>query len=126
MSFRTPRQYATGLGSGKSGTHHWWSMRISSVALIPLSILFAVPFAGALGGAHDQVLAIYANPFHAIIAVLFIAVSFHHLMQGLQTVIEDYIHAPAWRTGSLLANSMICAALGFAGVFAVLKIAFTA
>ncbi|MEM7669670.1 MAG: succinate dehydrogenase, hydrophobic membrane anchor protein [Pseudomonadota bacterium] len=126
MSFRTPRQYATGLGSGKSGTHHWWSMRISSVALIPLSVLFAVPFAGALGGEHDQVLAIYANPFHAIIAVLFIAVSFHHLMQGLQTVIEDYIHAPAWRTGSLLANSMICAALGCAGVFAVLKIAFTA
>ena len=126
MSFKTPLQYATGLGSGKSGTHHWWSMRISSVALIPLSILFAIPFAGALGGSHTEVLALYANPFHAIIAALFIAVSFHHLLQGLQTVIEDYIHAPAWRTGAMLANSMVCGLLGFAGVFAVLKIAFTA
>ncbi|MEM6933004.1 MAG: succinate dehydrogenase, hydrophobic membrane anchor protein [Pseudomonadota bacterium] len=126
MSFRTPRQYATGLGSGKSGTHHWWSMRISSVALIPLSILFAIPFAGALGQGHDEVLALYSNPFHAIVAALFIAVSCHHLMQGLQTVVEDYVHAPAWRTALLLANSMVCAVLGFAGTFAVLKIAFTA
>lgn len=126
MSFRTPRQDASGLGSSKSGTHHWWSMRISSVALIPLSILFAVPFAGALGGGHDEVLALYANPFHAIVACLFIAVSFHHLMQGLQTVIEDYVHAPALRTGMMLGTTMICGALGFAGVFAVLKIAFTA
>lgn len=126
MSFKTPLQYATGLGSSKSGTHHWWSMRISSVALIPLSVLFAVPFAGALGGGHAEVLALYANPFHAIIAALFIAVGFHHLMQGLQTVIEDYIHAPAWRTATMLANSMFCGLMGFAGIFAVLKIAFTA
>ncbi|MEM9371728.1 MAG: succinate dehydrogenase, hydrophobic membrane anchor protein, partial [Pseudomonadota bacterium] len=70
--------------------------------------------------------ALYSNPFHAIVAALFIAVSCHHLMQGLQTVVEDYVHAPAWRTALLLANSMVCAVLGFAGTFAVLKIAFTA
>ncbi|MEM7506867.1 MAG: succinate dehydrogenase, hydrophobic membrane anchor protein [Pseudomonadota bacterium] len=126
MSFKTPRQFATGLGSSKSGTHHWWSMRISSVALIPLSILFAVPFAGALGSGHAAVLALYGNPFHAIVAGLMIAVSFHHLMQGLQTVIEDYVHAPAWRTALMLGNAMFCGLMGFAGIFAVLKIAFTA
>lgn len=126
MSFKTPRQYATGLGSGKSGTHHWWSMRVSSVALVPLALLFVFPFAGALGEGHEAVLALYGNPFHAIVAGLFIAVSCHHLMQGIQTVIEDYIHAPGPRTIMLLGNSMLCALLGFAGVFAVLKIAFTA
>ncbi|MBY8976213.1 succinate dehydrogenase, hydrophobic membrane anchor protein [Rhodobacteraceae bacterium NNCM2] len=126
MSFKTPRQYATGLGSGKSGTHHWWSMRISSVALIPLSILFVLPFADALGGGYEEVIETYTNPFNAIVAALFLAVGFHHLMQGMQTVIEDYVHAPAWRTALLLGNSMLCGALGFAGIFAVLKIAFTA
>ncbi|MEM8790335.1 MAG: succinate dehydrogenase, hydrophobic membrane anchor protein [Pseudomonadota bacterium] len=126
MSFRTPRQYATGLGSGKSGTHHWWSMRISSVALTPLAILFAIPFAQALGEGHQAALALYSNPFHAIVAGLFIAVSCHHLMQGIQTVVEDYVHAPAWRTAMLLGNAMLCTVLGFVGVFAVLKIAFTA
>ncbi len=126
MGFRTPRQYATGLGSGKSGTHHWWSMRISSVALIPLSILFVIPFAQALGGGYEEVRGVYADPFNAIVAVLFLAVGFHHMMNGLQVVIEDYVHAPAWRTGMMLGNMMLCGALGFAGIFAVLKIAFTA
>lgn len=126
MSFRTPRQSAAGLGSGKSGTGHWWSMRVSSVALIPLSVLFVVPFARSLGGGYDEVRALYATPFHAIAAALFIAVGCHHLMQGIQTVIEDYVHAPAWRTAMLLGNAMLCALLGFAGVFAVMKIAFAA
>ncbi|MEM1276679.1 MAG: succinate dehydrogenase, hydrophobic membrane anchor protein [Pseudomonadota bacterium] len=126
MTFKTPRQYATGLGSGKSGTHHWWSMRVSSVALVPLAFLFVIPFAQALGRGHEDVLALYSNPFHAIIAALFVAVSCHHLMQGIQTVIEDYIHQPGWRTAMLLGNAMLCTLLGFAGVFAVLKIAFTA
>ncbi len=126
MSFKTPRGLANGLGSAGTGTHHWWSQRISSVALIPLSILFVFPFAGALGEGHAAVLEVYANPFNAIIAALFIAVTFHHLMQGLQVVIEDYVHAMGMRTALLLGNTMLCAAFGFAGVFAVLKIAFTA
>ena len=92
----------------------------------PLTILAIFPFAGGLGSEHAEVLAIYSNPFNAIIAVLFLAVGFHHLMQGLQVVIEDYVHHKGVRTAALLGNQMFCAAFGFAGVFAVLKIAFTA
>ena len=124
MSFRTPRARVAGLGSAGQGTHHWWVQRVSSVALVPLAVLFLVPFAGALGGEHAEVLALYRHPFHAIVAVLFIGVGFHHLMLGLQVVIEDYVHAKSWRTGLLLGNSMFCWAFGLAGIFAVLKIAF--
>ena len=46
-------------------------------------------------------------------------------VKGLQVVIEDYVHHKGWRTGLLLGNQMLCAAFGFAGVFAVLKIAFS-
>lgn len=126
MSFRTARARVTGLGAAHGGTHHWWTQRLSSVALIPLAILFVVPFAGAVGAGHEAVLALYGHPFHAIVAALFLAVTFHHLAQGLQVVIEDYVHDKGWRTGLLIANSLVCAAAGFAGVFAVLKIAFTA
>lgn len=123
--FRTPRARVSGLGTAHGGTHHWWSMRLSSVALIPLTPLFVIPFARALGAGHDAVMATYTNPFHALVAILFIAVGIHHLMQGLQTVIEDYVSAKGWRTGLLLGNTLVCAALGLMGVFAVLKIAFT-
>ena len=125
MSYRTPLTMARGLGSAGAGTHHWWQMRISSVALVPLTILAIWPFAAGLGEERAEVLEIYANPFNAIVAILFLAVTFHHLMQGLQTVIEDYIHGKGVRTALLIGNQMFCAAFGLAGVFAVLKIAFT-
>jgi succinate dehydrogenase / fumarate reductase membrane anchor subunit len=125
MINRTPRARVSGLGAAGQGTHHWWLQRISAVALLPLAVLFMVPFAGAVGGEHDAVLALYAHPFHALVAVLFIAVAFRHLALGMQVVIEDYVHAKSWRTGLLVGNSMFCFAFGLAGVFAVLKIAFT-
>jgi succinate dehydrogenase / fumarate reductase membrane anchor subunit len=126
MSYRTAKARVTGLGVAGHGVQHWWTQRVTSVALLPLGALWAVPFAQVLGEGHEAVLALYAQPFHAIVAALFLAVGFHHLMQGLQVVIEDYVHAKGWRTGLLLANALGCAALGFAGVFAILKIAFTA
>ncbi len=125
MTYRTPRARVSGLGSAGQGTHHWLSQLITSVALIPLTVLFIVPFAGAVGGEHGDVLALYANPFHAVVALLFIATAFRHLAQGLQVVIEDYVHAKAWRTGLLVGTVMFCFAFGLAGMFAVLKIAFT-
>ena len=124
MNFRTSRARVSGLGSAGHGTQHWWAQRVSSVALVPLTLFFVVPFARALGSGHQHVLALYANPFNAVVAVLFLAVAFHHLAQGVQAVIEDYVHAKAWRTGLLLGNSMFCFAFALAGIFAVLKIAF--
>ncbi|MEM1383585.1 MAG: succinate dehydrogenase, hydrophobic membrane anchor protein [Pseudomonadota bacterium] len=125
MGYKTPRATASGLGSAHDGSHHWWVQRLSSIALIPLTILFVFPFAGALGGSHADVVAVYSNPFHAIVAVLFVGVTFQHLQQGLQVVIEDYVHHKGWLVALLMGNWMFCGAFGLAGVFAVLKIAFT-
>jgi len=124
MDYRTDRSRVTGLGAAKEGVGHWWSQRLSSVALVPLALLFVFPFAGALGGGFEEVRAVYQNPFNAIVAILFIGVALHHHMQGLQVVIEDYIHGKAARTAALIANTLICWALGLSGVFAVAKIAF--
>lgn len=123
MSYRTAKARVTGLGTAHGGTHHWWTQNLSSLALVPLTVLFVVPFAQALGESREAVLGLYAQPFHAIVAALFMAVTFHHLAQGLQVVIEDYVHAKGWRVSLLAANTLLCAAAGFAGVFAVLKIA---
>lgn len=125
MSYRTAKARVTGLGASGDGTHHWWTQRLTSIALIPLTLLWIFPFAQALGGGHEAVLALYGHPFHAIVAVLFIGVTFHHHAAGLQVVIEDYVHHKGLRTAALVANSLICGALAVAGIFAVLKIAFT-
>lgn len=126
MSIKTPMSRVLGLGSAKSGTEHWWAQRVSSVALVPLTILFLIPFLGSLGGGYDAVRAAYANPFNAIVAILFIAVNFLHLQQGLQVVIEDYVHEKRSRTVMMFLNTLLCALLGAAAVFAIAKVSFGA
>ena len=126
MSFKTDKARVLGLGSAKDGTSHWWNQRLTSIALIPLMLLFIFPFAANLGADYETVRQTYGNPFHAIVAILFIAVGCLHLQQGLQVVIEDYVHDRPIRTASLLANTLLTWALGLTGVFAVAKLAFTA
>jgi succinate dehydrogenase / fumarate reductase, membrane anchor subunit len=121
--FRTPRQRAQGLGAAKEGVGHWWASRLTSIALVPLGIMFIIPFADALGAGHAEVVALYARPFHAIVAILFIGVTFLHIQQGLQVVIEDYLHEKTLRTAALLANIGFAWVLGLAGVFAVARLA---
>jgi len=124
MDYRTPRARAKYLGAAHGGTHHWTQINVTSILLIPLTALFVVPFAQVLGEGHAAVVALYAQPFHAIVAALFLGVTFHHLWQGLQVVIEDYVHDRRWLVGALLANTFVCFVAGAAGVFAVLRIAF--
>ena len=49
MRFRTDRQRVDGLGSAKEGTGHFWTQRVTAIALVPLTLLFIFPFASALG-----------------------------------------------------------------------------
>ncbi len=125
MGFRTDKARVIGLGSAKEGAGHWWSQRLTSIALIPLTLLFIFPFVRSLGGDLASVRATYAHPFHAIVAILFIAATFVHLQQGLQVVIEDYVHSRPLRTGALIASMGLNWAFGLAGVFALSMIAFS-
>jgi succinate dehydrogenase / fumarate reductase membrane anchor subunit len=125
MSYRTDRQRAVGLGAAGEGTGHWWNQRLTSLALVLLTPFFVFPFAATLGSDFETAHATYADPFHALVAILFLLVAFAHLQQGVQVVVEDYVHGKAARTGLLLANLLICWALALAGIFAVAKIAFS-
>ena len=126
MSYRTDRQRVRGLGVTGDGTHHWWSQRLTAIAMVLLTPFFLFPFVRALGQDWETVRAIYGTPINAIVAILFLLVGFNHLHQGIQVVIEDYVHDKPLRTTALLANIFICLALALIGVFAVAKIAFTA
>lgn len=122
MAYLTDRKRAMGLGSAKSGTAHHWSMTISSVALLILLPLFVFTFGPALGGTYDEIVAYYAHPFPAIIAALTIAVSFKHFNDGVQTLLEDYVHGTAQKVSIIV---MTCISYGAAaiGIFAVARLA---
>jgi succinate dehydrogenase / fumarate reductase, membrane anchor subunit len=126
MSFKSDYSRAHGHGAAGEGLHHWWSQRVTSIALIPLTLLFIFPFGRTLGGGHEAFVATYSNLWHSLVAVLFIIAAFAHLQQGLQTVIEDYVPNKTQRTAALLVNMLLCWALGAAGVLSVATVLFSA
>lgn len=123
MSYLTDRKRVQGLGSTNDGTHHFVTQRVTAVALMPLAILFIIPFAKGLGADHADVLSIYSNPFNAIVAILFFFTAFTHLRMGLQVVIEDYVHGKTMLVILLVANTLLCWLFSLTGIFAVAKIA---
>lgn len=122
MRYLTDRKRAVGMGSAKTGVHHFWAMKISSVALLILVPLFVFMCAPMLGESHEEVVAYFARPFPALVAALTIVVSFMHFKDGAQVMIEDYVHGLAQK---ILIIFVICLSYGAAaaGVFAIARLA---
>ncbi len=123
-SIRTPLGRVRHLGSAKSGTHHFWQQRVSSVALIPLTIAFVVLVISLLGRNHAAVVQILGSPLVAILMLLFVISSVYHMWLGMQVIVEDYVHAELPKMLTLMANTFFSFAVGTAGVFAILKLSF--
>ena len=121
---QTPLRKVRGLGSAKEGTDHFWRIRVSSVALIPLS-LFAVGLVLSLAGASfEETRAVLAQPFVTLLLALFILVSLDHMRLGMQVIIEDYVHDEGLKVASLMLNLFFVVVIGALSLFALLKIAF--
>lgn len=120
---RHPMKTARGLGSAKSGLHHWLAQRISAVALAPLSVWFvwhAVHlFRADYIGAHDFL----AQPLDAMLMAVFAVTLLYHSYLGLQVVVEDYVASEIKKLATLVVLQFIHVLLAVAAVFAVLKVA---
>lgn len=126
MNYKTDMARVQGLGSAKEGTHEWWIGRLTSVALIPLTLCFLWKVAPLIGSNHAEVLAAFQSPMTSITAILFIMIAFIHLAGGLQEIIVDYVHDKAALVVLLVSTKLLCWGMGFAGAFAVAKMAFGA
>ena len=124
MSLRTDLGKARGLGSAKEGVHHWWAQRLTAVALVPLFLWFVASIAGLAGSDIGPVRAWIGEPVTAILLVLLIVATFHHMQLGMQVVIEDYVHAEGLKIAGIVLVKFAAIALAVASGFAVLKIAF--
>jgi succinate dehydrogenase / fumarate reductase membrane anchor subunit len=116
---------ARGLGAAKSGTAHWWAMKATSLALIPLTLWMLGSMIGLQGATRAQVAAWAGGPITATLLLATIAALFHHMYLGVQTVIEDYIHDERPRIAWLMVTKGMAWLLGLASAISVLKLAFT-
>lgn len=125
MSLRNPIATAKGLGSAKDGTGHWWSQRLTAIALALLTPWFVFFSIGLLGASQDTVRSAIAQPVSAVLLTAFVLSLFWHARLGLQVVVEDYIHG-ATEIALQLAIKFIFALAAIAALLAIGRIVFTA
>jgi succinate dehydrogenase / fumarate reductase membrane anchor subunit len=113
-----------GLGSAKEGAGHWWGLRFSALALIPLTLWFAASVAIMTGAGYETVRAWAASPLVAGLLILLIVAVFYHGARGLQEVIEDYVPRKGVKFTAILAVQMAAIVLGLTGVLSVLLLLF--
>lgn len=126
MGILTPLQRVRGLGSAKSGTEEWWHQRVTSVALVPLSVFVVVLIVSLIGADHATVVARVGHPLVATGLVLTLGSVAWHMQIGMRVIIEDYVHGHAWKVVALIANAFFAVVIAVLGTFAVLTISFGA
>ncbi len=123
-NLRSPLARARGLGSAKSGLHHWWLQRLSSLALIPLTVWFVASLVGLAGTGYETFTAWLGSPVNCTLMILFLGVGLHHADAGMQVVLEDYVASHGLRIGSIILVKLLCYGLAAFGIVSTLIVTF--
>ena len=106
------------------GSHHWRWQRISAIGLIPLTLWFMFAMVDHIGDDYATVAGWIAQPYVAVLLVLYIGFMFFHGQLGMQEIIEDYIHDQKLKSICLFMTRAVLIASALAGLYAILGIAF--
>ena len=110
------------LKKGNESTNHWISQRISSILLLPLSVFFVINFVKVMDKPFNEALILFQDPINNVLTVSFILASLWHYQQGMQVVLEDYIHNPRNRKLTLVINRVFCWILAIMAIFSFINI----
>jgi succinate dehydrogenase / fumarate reductase membrane anchor subunit len=125
MEIRTTVTHARSPGSAKiGGTSHWWAQRLSSIALLPLMLWFIISALGLIGAGHVEFANWVSDPGNTLLMVLTVVTLFYHSEQGLQVVVEDYVHSEAGKIITLIAVKAFSYLGGIASLLAIFHVAF--
>jgi succinate dehydrogenase / fumarate reductase membrane anchor subunit len=123
MSLRSPVGRVLGLGSAGEGSGHWWTQRVSSVALVLLGLWFVFSLLRMPDVSYGAVTGWIGSPVNAVLLALLIGTMVYHSMLGVQVVVEDYVSHHGAKIVTLLLLNFLHYVLAALGIFAVLRIA---
>jgi len=124
VSMKTPLGRVRGLGAAGSGTQHFWQLRLTAVAAVPLTIAFIVIVIALLGRNHAAAVQILGSPLVAIVMLLFIVTTVYHMCLGMQEIIIDYVHDDLIKFLVLICNTCFGVVVALASIYAILKLSF--
>lgn len=115
-----------GLGSARSGTHHWILQRVTAVANLALLSWLLVSLVTGDFSSHDSIGRWLASPLAGVPMALLVVSVFTHLRLGLTVLIEDYVHGEGTKLASLLLLTFFSWGGMIFGLFSIATIAFGA
>ena len=124
MSLRSPTGRVLGLGTAKEGASHWWSQRVTSIALLPLGLWFVASLLRMPTFGYEVVTAWIARPVNTVLLLLLVGTLVYHSLLGVHVVTEDYVHPHGLKIATMLALTFAHVAIAALAMFAVLYIAF--
>jgi succinate dehydrogenase / fumarate reductase, membrane anchor subunit len=124
MSLRSPISRVTGLGTAKEGLGHWWSQRVTSVALLLLGLWFVASLLRMPSLGYELVTTWIAMPLNSVLLLLLIGTLVYHSQLGVQVVVEDYVHHHGLKIATMLLLTFAHVVVAALAIFAVLRIAF--
>lgn len=115
-----------GLGSARSGSHHWLIQRMTALGNLILVVWFLTSLLMLPGHDQGSITAWLASPIAAVPMILLIVSVFWHLRIGMQVMIEDYVHSEPLKILSIVLLNIYAIGGGALGIFSVARIAFGA
>lgn len=113
-----------GLGSAKSGVHHWWLQRVTAASNLILLVWFLASLILLPSFDRSSVLAWISSPLVAVPLLLLIVSTFWHARLGVQVLIEDYVHSEGLKLLAIIALNFFIFGIAAVAAFSVLIIAF--
>ncbi len=119
---RSQLKRARGLGSARSGSGGWWAERLTSIALVPLTLWFIASVISLEGTTRAGMIAWLHATVSLVLILCLVVATFWYTEQGLRVVIDDYVHNDAIRIAMRLLQRGVCIVAALLGVTAALRL----
>jgi succinate dehydrogenase / fumarate reductase membrane anchor subunit len=122
MKYATDLHMVRGLGSAKSGLHHWIAQRITAIALIPLGIWFVYTFILLVTSSYDMAHQWLTSPWTATLSILFVFLIFYHGTLGLRVIWEDYVPRLFLRWALIMGTQLLSTLMAAIAILSIVKV----
>lgn len=112
------------LGASRNGVGPWWIQRLTSIALVPLSLWLIFSIIGLFGADYAAYQEWIGQVWNTALMSLFIVIMFHHAQQGVCEVIHEYVHCKKMMYTGIILTKFLSVLLAVACLIAIFKVAF--